>query len=257
MRILKRLGLSALALLAVAITVAVLAPAQWLASALARASDGRVALAEVQGSFWNGQGTLVLTSKAGSRASLPERLSWRVSPRALLTGRIDATFSHPSALVQPLHVQATPDGKTRVGATTLRLPAIVLVGLGAPWNTLRPGGTISVSWNQLLIDAGRIHGNIIAEWQFASSAMTPVSPFGHYRLQTAGLLPGSQLKLTTISGPLELAGVGTISEGGHLRFRGRAQPMSGTDELVKSQLTGLLSLLGRRDGEAAILSIGN
>ncbi len=256
----KRVALALLALVVILLTVAVLAPAQWLASGVYSATQGRVALAEVTGTLWNGQATLVLASGSdaqATRASLPERLSWRLSPWALATGTIDVTFSHPSALSQPLHVRAGFNGPIRAESTTVRMPAILLAGLGAPWNTLRPGGVISISWDRLVATPQRVEGNFVAEWQFASSAMTPVSPFGHYRLQTQGTFPGTQLNLTTISGPLELKGTGTISEGGRLRFQGRAQPLAGTDEAVKLQLTGLLSLLGRRDGEAAILNIGN
>ncbi len=256
----KRIALALLALVVIVLTVAVLAPAQWLASGVYSATQGRVALAEVTGTLWNGEATLVLasgTDPQAARASLPERLSWRLSPWALMTGTVDVTFSHPSALAQPLHVRANFNGQVRADSTTVRMPAILLAGLGAPWNTLRPGGVISVSWDRLSVAPQRFEGNIVAEWQFASSAMTPVSPFGHYRLQTQGTFPGTQLNLTTISGPLELQGVGTIAEGGRLRFQGRAQPLAGTDEAVKMQLTGLLSLLGRRDGEAAILNIGN
>lgn len=256
----KRVALVLLALFVVLLTVAVLAPAQWLASAVYDTTRGRVALAEVTGTLWQGEATLVLASgpePQAARASLPERLSWRLSPWALFTGTVDVVFHHPSALAQPLHVQAQLNGTLRAASTTVRLPAILLAGLGAPWNTLRPGGVISVSWDQLDIAPGRFAGNVVAEWQFASSAMTPVSPFGHYRLQTEGAFPGTQLKLTTISGPLQLTGIGTIAEGGRLRFQGRAQPIAGTNDAVKLQLTGLLSLLGRRDGDAAILNLGN
>jgi len=83
-----------------------------------------------------------------------------------------------------------------------------------------------------------------------------VSPMGHYKLQTNGIWPGTQLDLLTISGPLELKGNGTIPEGGRLRFTGRAQAVAGTDPGVKAQLTGLISLLGRRDGEGALLNFG-
>lgn len=256
----NRLLLAAIALLVVVLTVAVLAPAQWLASAVLSATHGRVILAEVTGSVWNGQATVVLASGAepgATKASLPERLSWRLSPWALFGGAVDITFSHPSALAQPLRVRAGMGGSLNAGPTTLRLPAILLTGLGAPWNTVRPGGVISVSWDRLDVAPGKFQGSLVAEWQFASSSLTPVSPFGHYRMQTNGVFPGTQLNLTTISGPLELIGSGTITEGGRLRFQGRAQPLAGTDNAVKSQLTGLISLLGRRDGEAAVLNFGN
>jgi general secretion pathway protein N len=249
------------AIAALAITVLVIAPAQWVASALSKATGGRVELAEASGTAWNGSALLVLAAASDSgaaRATLPERLAWRLSPWTLLVGQLDLTVTHPSALAQPLAVRAplVGGGATILSATTLRLPAALLVGLGAPWNTIRPGGILLVNWDRLQIERQRIQGNLSAEWQYASSALTPVSPMGHYRLQTNGIWPGTQLDLLTISGPLELKGNGTIPAGGRLRFTGRAQAMAGTDPGVKAQLTGLISLLGRRDGEGALLNFG-
>jgi general secretion pathway protein N len=249
------------ALLAIIGTVAALAPAQWAAAAVRSATDGRVDLAETTGSLWHGQATVVLSSGSdagGTRASLPERLSWQLSPWQLLVGTVDVTLSHPSALAQPLTVRIAPGSPTVIGATTLRLPASLLVGLGAPFNTLRPGGVLAINWDRLQIEPRRMQGAINAEWQFASSALTPVSPFGHYRLTTNGAYPGTQLQLSTISGPLELLGSGTIAEGGRLRFEGTARPVTGTDPAVKTQLAGLISLLGpRRDSETATLRFGS
>ena len=241
-------------------TALFLAPAQWAASHVQSATNGRVELAEANGTVWNGSAIVVIASPAetgASRASLPERLSWRLSPWALLGGQLDLALSHPSALSQPLIVNAPLFGKTvTLGSTTMRLPASLLVGLGAPWNTVRPGGILTVSWDRLVIEPGRWQGRLSGEWQYASSGLTPVSPMGHYRLQTNGVWPGTQLELLTISGPLELKGNGTINEGGRLRFTGRAQAMAGTDPGVKAQLTGLISLLGRRDGEGSLLNFG-
>jgi general secretion pathway protein N len=257
---LRWIGLVLIVVAAVIATAMTLAPAQWAAGTVRSATGGRVDLAETTGTLWNGQATLVLASGAepgSARASLPERLSWRLSPWQLLIGTIDLTLSHPSALSQPLSLRISPGAPIVVGATTLRLPAALLVGLGAPWNTVRPGGVLSISWDRLQIDRGRMQGGLAAEWQFASSTLTPVSPFGHYRLQTNGVFPGTQLDLQTISGPLELTGSGTIAEGGRLRFQGIARPQPGTDPAVKTQLTGLISLLGRRQGDEAILNFGS
>jgi general secretion pathway protein N len=248
------------ALLVLVVTVLVIAPAQWVAGAVRQATHGRVELAESHGTAWNGSAVLVLAAAAdagATRASLPERLSWQLSPWALLAGQLDLTISHPSALTQPLAIRASLlGGSTVLGAATLRLPASLLVGLGAPWNTVRPGGILVLTWDRLQLRPGRASGNVSAEWQYASSALTPVSPMGHYRLQTNGVWPGTQLDLLTISGPLELKGSGTIPEGGRLRFSGRAQAVAGTDPGVKAQLTGLISLLGRRDGDGALLNFG-
>ena len=248
------------ALIILLVTVLVIAPAQWAASYANSATNGRLELAEASGTIWNGSAIVVLASPAdtgASRASLPERLSWRLSPWALLGGQLDLQLMHPSALSQPLTINAPLFGRTvTLGATTLRLPASLLVGLGAPWNTVRPGGILTVSWDRMRVEPGRWQGGINGEWQLASSALTPVSPMGHYRVQTNGIWPGTQLELLTISGPLELKGNGTINEGGRLRFTGRAQAMPGTDPGVKAQLTGLISLLGRRDGEGSLLNFG-
>jgi general secretion pathway protein N len=242
------------------VTLLVIAPAQWAAGTVRSSTNGRVDLAEARGTVWDGSAVVVLAASAepgASRASLPERLSWQLSPWSLLAGRIDLTLSHPSALTQPLIIHAPLfGGSTVLGATTVRVPASLLVGLGAPWNTLRPGGILTLTWDRLQIEPGRLAGNLSAEWQYASSALTPVSPMGHYRLRTNGVWPGTQLELLTISGPLELKGSGTIPEGGRLRFTGRAQALAGTDPGVKAQLTGLISLLGRRDGDGALLNFG-
>lgn len=257
---LRWIGYALVVLVSVALGIVVLAPAQWMSALVHNATQGKVELAEARGSFWRGDATLVLTSGApGSslRASLPERLSWNLAPLALLTGNVDLTLTHPSALAQPLRVRAGLDGKMDLGPTTVRLPASLLIGLGAPWNTVRPGGVISLNWDRLAIEPRRFQGAIVAEWQFASSNLTPVSPFGHYRLTTNGVFPGTQLNLLTISGPLELTGSGTIAEGGRLRFQGVARALPGTDPAIKTQLTGLISLLGRRDGESAILNFGS
>ncbi len=251
----------AAAVLALLITLVLVAPAQWAASTVRSATNGRLELAEASGTLWNGSALLVLASSAdpaAPRATLPERVTWQLSPWALLVGQLDLTLTHPSALTQPLTVRAPliGGGASTLGATTLRVPASLLVGVGAPWNTIRPGGILLINWDRLQIEPGRLLGNVSAEWQYASSALTPVSPMGHYRLQTNGVWPGTQLELLTISGPLELKGNGTIPEGGRLRFQGRAQAVAGTDPSIKAQLTGLISLLGRRDGEGALLNFG-
>jgi general secretion pathway protein N len=246
--------------LAALLTVAVLAPAQWADRVVRSATGGRVELAAASGTLWNGSATLVLASGDGrgnSRAGLPDRLSWSLSPWALLTGTLELTLRHPSALTAPLQVTAWLDGRLQLGAATLRLPAAMLAGLGAPWNTVRPGGIVSLHTDGLELARGHCRGSLTAEWEYASSALTPVAPIGHYRLQTSGQYPGTRLELQTISGPLELTGSGTIAEGGRLRFEGIARPVAEADAATKTQLTGLISLLGRRDGDTAILSFGS
>jgi general secretion pathway protein N len=246
--------------LAVLITVAVLAPAQWADHAVQTFTGGRVELAGATGTIWNGSATLVLATgqdRGDARAGLPDPLSWSLSPWPLLSGTFQLTLRHPSALTAPVRVNAYADGRLQLGPATVRLPAAMLAGLGAPWNTVRPGGIVSLHTDGLEVARGHCRGNLTAEWEYASSALTPVAPIGHYRLQASGEYPGTRLELQTIAGPLELTGSGTIIEGGHLRFHGIARPLADADPATKTQLTGLISLLGRREGDAAILSFGS
>lgn len=240
--------------------VVVLAPAHWAAGLIERASQGHVRLADPQGTLWSGSGVVLLAAGRDSDApatSLPERLGWQVKPTGLLTGTLDLVLTHPSALNQPLSVRAPlTGGPVRLGAATVRLPASLLVGLGAPFNTVRPGGQLQLTWDGLSIAPGRVEGRLDAEWRDASSSLAPVRPLGHYRLQFEGLAPGARVQLRTLTGPLELVADGTIGASGRLRMTGRARAMPGTDAIVRSQLSTLISLLGRPDGDGAQLSFG-
>ena len=248
------------AALSIVATVVVMAPAQWLAAAIGRATGERIVLAEARGSVWRGQASVVLSPGADAgiaRIGLPETLSWELSPWKLVAGTIDLTLTHPSALLQPLQLRADLSGRLELLASTVRLPAAVLAGLGAPFNTIRPGGVISLAWQRLELHRGRMRGDVIGEWRFASSALTTVAPFGHYRLLAEGGFPGTRLTLSTLAGPLELVGDGTIDEQWNLRFAGRARALPGVDASTRAQLAGLVLLLGRREGDSAILSFGN
>jgi general secretion pathway protein N len=252
------LGLGVIALLAITGTAALVAPAQWAAGAIESASRGHLRLADARGTLWRGDATLVVAASGAAdavRTSLPERLSWRLAPLPLLLGRAELTLAHPSALAQPVTLQTGWSGAATISAGTLRLPAALLTGLGAPWNTVRPGGTLQLVWDRLSFDAGRMQGDLAAEWQYASSALSPVVPIGHYRLTASGGYPDTRLQLTTINGPLEMSGQGTIAAPGQVRFRGVARMAPGAEDAVKAQLAGLLSLLGKRDGENVILNL--
>lgn len=62
------------------VAVVAFAPATWMARQLDEASDGRLLLADAQGSVWRGHGVLVLSGGPGSHdaSALPGRLHWRL-----------------------------------------------------------------------------------------------------------------------------------------------------------------------------------
>ncbi len=265
------LAIAAAALAGALVVLLALAPASLAATAVRVASDGRIGLGDAAGTVWDGTADVVLAAGAAGagdpaataergvlagRTRLPGRLAWHLRAWPLLLGAIDVTLSDPAILDAPLVLRLDRTRSGRIDPGRLRLPAAVLQGLGAPWNTIRPGGELQLEWDTLHASRDSVRGGLRVEWVGASSGLSPVAPFGHYRLSADGVFDGATLQLETISGPMEMIGNGTIADGRHLRFQGAARIQAGTDAATATQLSGLISLLGRRDGAGAILNFG-
>jgi general secretion pathway protein N len=250
-------------------------PATWVAHGVASATDGRVQLAEAEGSLWSGSALAVLTGGDGSRDAvvLPSRLGWNVGP---LWGGLRVRLTQDCCLSAGLRLEL------RLGwghwslavlpqdALVGQWPAACLVGLGAPWNTLQPGGQMRLSSfgltlggaNGQLAMRGRAQIDLVA----ASSRMVTLEPLGSYRLAISGAAaptPGSApppvaqgadavtFDLQTLEGALQMNGHGQLNASG-LHFRGEARAAPGAE----SALNNLLNIIGKRNGALSILSIG-
>jgi len=245
------------ALAGLALVLVLAAPARWLAGALASATGGAVLLAEPQGSVWSGSARLVLSGGADSqdRTALPSSVRWRLRPS--FTGldlRLSADCCTPAA---PLVLHVSP----RWGGARLTLadgpsfwPAALLAGLGTPWNTIQPQGELAVETHDLRLDwvAGRLHlqGGADITARHLSSRLSTLQPLGSYRLELRGG-DAVALNLSTLEGGLQLSGSGQWT-GPRLRFTGEARAAPGLEAL----LGNLLNLIGRRQGERAIIALG-
>ena len=250
------------------VVVIVLAPASLLSPLARTASDGRLALEDASGTVWDGAADIVLRAGAAPGAAsaapdpaqigarLPGRLQWHIGAWRLLTGVLDLRLSDAALLEQPLALHLDGIAAASIAPDRLSLPAAALQALGAPWNTIQPGGQLQLQWDTLHLQAGALRGNWQLDWIDAASALSPIVPFGHYRLAADGLYDGATLQLQTLAGPLEMLGNGTIGNGRHLRFQGSARVQTGTDAAIATQLSGLISLLGRREGDGALLDFG-
>ena len=234
----------------------VFAPAQWLAGAVDRASQGQVLLAQARGTVWTGSAQLVLTGGGASqdRTALPGRLEWRLRPR--WTG-LHAQVHAACCMAAPL--QARMDA--RWGGARLAIadgqsqfPAGLLTGLGTPWNTLQPQGQLALQTRGLeaLWTAGRLvlAGTAQLDARAMSSRLSTLRPIGSYRL----VLQGGEvptLTLNTLDGDLQLNGSGQWV-GQRLRFTGEA---SATPER-EAALANLLNIIGRRNGARSIITVG-
>ena len=258
-RRLRRLALWG-ALLGGVLALGAVMPARWLASAVEHATAGRLQLRNAQGLWWNGDALPLLTGGPGSRDALliPSRLHWQLG---LGWRELRLTLQQDCCLPQGLTLRVQPGwGQARLELSpvqNVQWPAQWVEGLGAPWNTLKPGGLLSLDSPGLTLElasgqAPRLQGQVRLTVQQASSRMSTLAPLGSYqvRVQGQGERPVG-LHLSTQTGPLQLQGTGEIGPHG-LRFRGTASP----DEGYEAALNNLLNLIGRRQGAQSLFSIG-
>jgi general secretion pathway protein N len=243
------------------VAVVAFAPATWLAQGVASATKQRLLLADARGTVWSGNATAVLSGGAESRSAalLPGRVSWRIGLRGLA---LELRLRQSCCITDELVLLIRPG----FGSLALQLPAgqnprgewpaAWLAGVGAPWNTLQPEGTLRLSSPGLSLDmaAGRwqLSGQAELEMADVGSRLTPLDRLGSYVLRVdANGAQGPSLNLRTLDGALQLNGQGQWT-GSQLRFRGEARAAPGFENV----LDNLLNIIGRRQGALATISIG-
>ncbi len=239
------------------------APAAWLAGAVGSATGERVLLAHARGTVWSGSAVVMLTGGEGSRdaAALPGRLEWTLGLKGL---GLQLGVRHACCLNETV-VLALKPGWGRMTATLMpksgwvgQWPGALLSGLGTPWNTLQLGGALRLSSPGARIEwvSGRwiLNGHADIDLLQASSRISTLAPLGSYRFSVTGEAGAApQLKLTTLSGALQITGDGIAAPNG-VRFRGEARAATAADEAA---LTNLLNIIGRRNGAVSVISIGS
>ena len=247
------------ALLGLLVAVVLFAPARWLTDAAASASGNHLLPSEPRGTVWNGSAQLVLTGGSGSTdaAALPDRLEWQLRPA--LTGLrllLRAGCCTPQPVV--MHVDVGFNGvHVRVDDGVSSWPAALLSGLGTPFNTLQPEGTLTLRTTGLALHlaAGRtsVAGRADADLRDMASSLSPLRPLGSYRLTVRGgdTSDTTGLDLSTLDGPLRLTGTGRWV-GNRLRFNGEARALPERE----AALSVLLNLLGRREGATSVITLG-
>ena len=242
------------------------APAAWLAKAVASATNDRLLLADARDSLWNGSARVILSPGEGSRdaSELPQRLGWTLRPAWLDGGPGVRLTLDQSCCIKPGAPMTASFGMDRLtvrlpDATPeqpwIRLPAAWLAGLGTPWNTLAPDGVIVVSAQGFVFEGkGKtigVNGLAQVELRDFSSRLAQVSPLGSYRMSLVGGGTAPQLILTTIQGPLQLSGQGSLGAT-RTQFQGEATAAPGSE----AALANLLNIIGRRQGARSIISVG-
>lgn len=235
------------------------APATWLANAISNASQHRFVLQNAQGTVWRGS-AIALLADGYQGMRLPSRLHWDFASgfdRGLMRLVMRAQIKSECCTPEPLQLAVS------IGWQGIRIdianqqsqwPAHWLVGLGSPWNTVQPEGSMQLRTENFMwqsnLGTPKVQG--LAELTLSQLA-TPLStlrPLGTYRLRVQG---GDTMAVTlaTLEGGLQLSGNGQWANG-RLRFKGeaRAQPA------FEAALSNLLNILGQRQGAISIMELG-
>lgn len=245
------------------------APAAWLAAGLAGATGQRLLLADARGTVWNGSAVLVLSGGADSRdaSALPGRLQWQLRPDGLglrLQARHECCINGMlPLLLRPglgrMRVELPAEAAARgpIG----QWPAAWLAGLGTPWNTLQPSGSLQLSSPaglsfELVQGRWLVQGQLVLAVEGFASRLSTLDTLGSYTLLLSGGQPGAtesgaSLQLATRQGALQLQGQGQWV-GSRLRFNGYASAAPGNEAV----LANLLNIIGRREGARSVISIG-
>ncbi len=216
-------------------------PATFFDAGMRRASDGRVRLAEAQGTVWSGAGQLEILDRGG-QTGVAKRIAWRLLPGSLLRGHamyevnLDQSAKHFPAAISVSQVELS-DAEVTLPASILGLAVPRLAPLGL-------AGDLLLHVRQLSAGRSGMRANATVQWRNASSALTRVSPLGDYELRIEDLGSALQGSLRTLKGPLQLDGQGSWANGANPAFVATAR----ISEQYGEQLEPLLQLIAVRRG---------
>jgi general secretion pathway protein N len=223
-------------------------PAAWITPQFAKATQGHVNLVEPAGSLWKGSAVLMLAAgpDSGAGTLLPGRIEWKTSFWPLFTGRVRMQMLQTEAMPDAIQVDVTPRGAT-MSAGEIAVPASLLAGLGAPFNTLNLQGGVRLSWSDWRSFGRDAFGQLAVQLSDMSSSVSRVKPLGSYRVVVQAQGVAATIDISTVKGPLLLNGHGSLSTGS-TSFQGTA---SSTPE-AHDNLAGLLNLLGPPKGPGTV-----
>lgn len=227
-------------------------PVKWFQGTISAATKCKVLLTDPSGTLWSG-GAAIGFSEPGLDGqscrppqAITERLYW--STACSLQKRNCTVRIETAALDNTLFATIGMDG-VMVQENEAQLPAEILEMLGAPWTILHPRGDLTARWSDLHFSRTGNSGNIRANLDALSSPVSLIRPLGNYSVQASLTGGGVSYSLTTTEGPLLLSAQGSIGADGKASGRGEASATPETQEA----LNGLLSLIGRRQGDTYIL----
>ncbi len=218
-------------------------PASWFAWGLNKFSRGAVRLDPIAGSLWHGNGRLVIYYPQTTSHDLGN-VRWRINPFWLVTGRVQMKWHTDAPDMRINTTLRLGSGVITLLDTDASFPAQSVGEFYPPAALVSPQGSVQFQIHRLTMGRDRITGSGDIQWQAAGSSLTTVQPLGDYHLEIICTGKTADLKLSTISGVLDLTGQGQwLLQNGEFHFSGAAKPQAHGDELEP-----LLKLLGPDQG---------
>jgi hypothetical protein len=222
----------------------ILMPASWFAWGLNHYTSGRVHLDPITGTLWHGKGRLVYRYPA----SIPFEFGdteWRINPLWLFVGSLQFNWQSQKQDTQINTTVRMSSGQLILLETKAVFPAQLSSSFIPAAKFLSPTGIVRLQTDKLTMDRNNgMSGGGDIQWQAAGSTLSPVRPLGDYRFLISGAGKVANLKLSTLSGALELAGQGQWQiASGAIQFSGSAVPRERINELEP-----LLKLMGENQG---------
>lgn len=224
-------------------------PATLVDTRLRDASDGRLRIAEAEGTLWSGTGQLEVHDPVG-RAGFAKRLAWRLQPGALLRARLAYEVELDAGSRSfPLTISWS---RIELANADISLPAAAL-GLGVPaLAPLELTGDVhlkvsSLSFAHSATGENGMRGSATLQWRAAGSGLSPVSPLGDYELRFEGEGPTVRATLHTLRGPMQLDGQGSWAHGAKPMFLATAQ----MPPQLQPQLAPFLRLIAVERGDGS------
>lgn len=206
------------------------APASWAAYGLSRASHGQLVLVGPRGSLWQGRGTLQMRVLAGSRAL--GTLRWTLHPAALLLGTLTASIRLDGPVRAHLRL-ARSLRELRVTQALVVARGSALSALSPEIRLVGPAGLLRLQVPRLVLTAQAAQGHGTLAWSDAGLALSHVRPLGSYELQFQSQGGALGLVLQTLSGPLAVAGRGSLQAAGNFAFAGTIAVPDADPRLVR------------------------
>lgn len=244
----RALSLAILGVVAYLVFLAATVPAPWIESRIDAAAPPGFEMNDMTGTLWHGEGQAVLQAPGGTL--VVDRVRWRFVPARLLQGRLAFGLD-----VKGAGFEARAEAARSFGGWALRevdaqadaaLAAAAMPFLGR-W---RPEGRLTLAAPSIDAAGNDVRGEATIEWRSAATTLSEVRPLGSYRASLAADGPGANLTVTTLDGPLRVAGNGRLDWPARLNFMGEAR----AEPARAAALAPLLDLLGpaRPDGSRTI-----